>query len=67
MVQSLGGVGWRIKGLWIWIDIYFLIRKLTSFEGSCLWSKAFWGSGLEGSRSIDLDRYAFFEAKIDVL
>ena len=42
-------------------------RKLTSFEGSCIWPKAFSGGGLEGQRSMDLDEYAFFGAKTDVL
>ena len=36
-VQALGGVGWRVKGLWIWTGMHFLGRKLTSFEGSCIW------------------------------
>ena len=46
MVQSfLGGVDWRIKGLRIWIGIYFLIRKLSSFEGSSIWPKALGGGG----------------------
>ena len=38
--------------------MHFLGRKLTSFEGSCIWPKAL-GGGLEGQRSLDLDRYAF--------
>ena len=55
-----------VKGLWIWTGMHFLGRKLTSFEGSCIWPKAL-GGGLEGQRSLDLDRYAFFGAKTDVL
>ena len=66
MAQSLGGgVGWRLKGVWIWTGMHFWVRKLTSFEGSCIWPKALgggvgWrlnaGGGLEGQRSLDLDR-----------
>ena len=50
----------------MWTGMHFLWRKLTSFEGSCIWPKAL-GGGLEGQRSLDLDRYAFFGAKTDVL
>ena len=67
MAQSLG---WRVKGLWIWTGMHFWGRKLTSFEGSCIWPKALGrvgGGGLEGERSLDLDRYAFLGAKTDVL
>ena len=46
--------------------MHFLGRKLTSFEGSCIWAKGLGGGGLEGQRSLDLD-YAFFGAKTDVL
>ena len=79
MAQSLGGgLGWRVKGLWIWTGMHFLGRKLTSFEGSCIWPKALggcplrgfaygpkpWGGGLEGQRSLDLDSMHFLGRKL---
>ena len=59
MAQSLGGGGLEGQRS-LDLDRYaFLGRKLTSFEGSCMWPKAL-GGGLEGQRFLDLDRYAFF-------
>ena len=49
MAQSL----LRVKGLWIRRGMHFLVRKLTSFEGSCIWPKALGGGGLEGQRSLE--------------
>ena len=49
-VQALGGVGWRVKGLWIWTGMHFLWRKLTFFEGSCIWPKALGGGWAGGSK-----------------
>ena len=43
--KALGGVGWRVKGLWIWTGMHFWGRKQTSFEGSCIWPKASGGVG----------------------
>ena len=61
--QRLGGLGWRVKGFWIWTGMHFLGRNLTSLEGSCKRPKALGGLGWR----LDLDRYAFFWAKTDVL
>ena len=47
--------------------MHFSGRKLTSFERFAYGPKPFGGSGLEGQRSLDLDRCAFFGAKTDVL
>ena len=48
--------------------MHFLGRKMMSFEGSRIWPKALGGGGgLDGQRSLDLDRHAFFGAKTAVL
>ena len=65
MAQGLlGEVGWRVKGLRIWIDMYFLIRKLTSFEDLAYGPKP-WGGGWAGiQKSMDLGRYIFLMRKL---
>ena len=46
--------------------MHFWGRKLTSFEGSCIWPNAL-GGWAGGSKVSEMDRYAFFGAKTDVL
>ena len=68
MAQGLlGEVGWRVKGLRIWIDMYFLIRKLTSFEDLAYGPKP-WGGGLGwNSKIYGFGQVYIFDAKIIVL
>ena len=68
MAQSLGGgVGWRLKGVWIWTGMHFWVRKLTSFEGSCIWPKALGGVGWRLKGVWIWTGMHFLGAKTDVL